>query len=53
MTDDPHTPDPPFTYACVDCGERIEFDEHDPEKELLTCPACGERLVNVSTPSGE
>ena len=41
---DPHgTGDPPYTYECADCGERVEADSHPGE-----CPECGGEMQNIS-----
>lgn len=43
---DPHeTDEPPHTYECTDCGERIEA-EHRPGE----CPECGGYMQNISKP---
>ena len=41
---DPHETDgPPYTYECVDCGERVEADSR-PGK----CTECGGEMRNIS-----
>lgn len=43
--EDPHGDEPPYTYECLDCGERVEAERRPGE-----CPACGGELQNISKP---
>lgn len=35
--------EPPYTYECADCGERVEADTRPGE-----CPECGGEMQNIS-----
>ncbi|WP_254543760.1 rubrerythrin-like domain-containing protein [Halomarina pelagica] len=41
--EDPYERDPPYTYECVACGERVEADSRPGD-----CPNCGGRMRNIS-----
>jgi rubrerythrin len=42
---DPYDPEPPYTYECLECGNRIEADSR-PE----SCPNCGGTMRDISVP---
>lgn len=42
---DPHDEDPPYTYECLECGERVEAESRPGE-----CPDCGGEMQNISRP---
>ncbi|MFD1512113.1 rubrerythrin-like domain-containing protein [Halomarina rubra] len=48
MTHDSHSEvrEPPYTYECMDCGERVEA-EHQP----VACRNCGGEMRNISVSS--
>ncbi|MWG33232.1 rubrerythrin-like domain-containing protein [Halomarina oriensis] len=38
--------EPPFTYECVDCGER-----HEADRQPVGCQECGGEMRNISVSS--
>jgi rubrerythrin len=40
---DPYDREPPYTYECMDCGNRVEAD-HQPEE----CPGCGGQMQDLA-----
>jgi len=44
--EDPYEDEPPYTYECVDCGNRIEADSRPGD-----CPECGGSMRDISKPS--
>ena len=44
-TSDPHGEEPPYTYECMECGERVEA-----ESRPGGCPECGGEMQNISHP---
>ena len=43
--EDPYEGDPPYTFECQDCRERVEAESHPGE-----CPDCGGEMQNISRP---
>ncbi len=37
--------DPPHTYECLLCGERVEA-----ERQPVACSACGGTMLNIENP---
>lgn len=49
VKNDPYAEEePPYTYECANCGNRIEADS-----QPGPCPECGGEMKNLSNPSGE
>lgn len=44
--EDPHEEEPPYTYECVDCGNRIKA-----ESQPGDCPECSAKMRDISKPS--
>ena len=42
---DPSSEDPPYTYECLECGNRVEAEHYPGE-----CPDCGGEMQNISKP---
>jgi putative FmdB family regulatory protein len=43
---------PVYTYACTDCGEKVEARQSFTDEPLTVCPVCGGSLRKLFNPVG-